>query len=392
MNQQNWYQDDPPGGPVPPVRKSGSSTWIIVVAAVGGVAILCLLACGGLVWWGIANNPEARDLFGLAEDLPPRVDEPLDEKRSALVAAFEAEEKGIDEKTLREVDALFGKIVEASQTDDARTARRAVDLDRYVAEVKRAGTEGRVGYLDQLGIRQRFAEGTVFDEYFDSHAIVRAEPVPDTGGNELLVHAVLACQVTPGEMRWWLVRKDGVWKAYDWEFLDRGMRESTWDAHTSVHGFDPGMIAYEQCIQDWSNGIGRWAEGDVKGAAVHLARAEKRACHPSVADEARLRIAYGWMMCDQPRRAIAAARRISDPDRTPGAWYAARSTRRRRRTRRRAVPRRVHARDRCGAAGGIRASVPRRDVRDRAPRGRLSCRSRSRPGLRIPDDRLRHRR
>ncbi|MBT6155393.1 MAG: hypothetical protein HOL01_23370 [Planctomycetaceae bacterium] len=326
-DDDDWEQDDDEFDRRQ--RSSGSKTlWIVLGLAGGGV--LLMLICGGIFIAAMVdgiNNPGQggvfEDLFvdNTPVEMPSAEVESPEEKHRAVVAAFRAEDVGVDDATLKAIERLFDKLIQGCDDDDYDAISATFDIDRFLLQTKKTGVITDMTVFEESQLRETLSQSMENLSDLQRHIVIHVDPRSTC--REFVVYAYLWEEGYAGqEMRWWVIRNGGTWRFFDWEYLDFGMPESKTAAIFHENWDDPGIDEYNRAMTDINEAIDASADGDSKLAQAKLRRAAGRRVFPQVADEVTLRIAYVWEMMDRSHEAIAAARRIGSPDKVPGAYDA----------------------------------------------------------------------
>ena len=326
-DDDDWEQDDDEFDRRQ--RSSGSKTlWIVLGLAGGGV--LLMLVCGGIFIAAMVNefnNPGQglvlEDLFvdNTPVEMPPAEVESPDEKQRAVVAAFRAEDVGVDDATLQAIEKLFDKMIQGCEDDDYDAIAATFDIDRFLLQTKKTGIIKDMTVSDESQLRESLVQSTANVSILRRHSIIHVDPRP--ARREFVVYAYLWDEEGAGhEMRWWVIRKGGTFQFFDLEYLDVGMPESITEAIFHEYADDPGIDEFVRATDDIDDALAASADGNREQAAISLRRAAGRRVIAQLADDVTLRIAYTWGTIGRQREAIAAARRIGSPDKVPGAYDA----------------------------------------------------------------------
>ena len=144
-DDDDWEQDDDEFDRRQ--KSSGSKTlWIVLGLAGGGV--LLMLICGGVFIAAMVNefnNPGQglvlEDLFvdNTPVEMPSAEVESPDEKQRKVVAAFRAEDVGVDDATLKAIEKLFDELLEGCDGDNYDGIAATFDIDRFLLQTKKTG-------------------------------------------------------------------------------------------------------------------------------------------------------------------------------------------------------------------------------------------------------------
>jgi len=326
-DDDDWEQDDDEFDRRQ--KSSGSKTlWIVLGLAGGGV--LLMLICGGVFIAAMVNefnNPGQglvlEDLFvdNTPVEMPSAEVESPDEKQRKVVAAFRAEDVGVDDATLKAIEKLFDELLEGCDGDNYDGIAATFDIDRFLLQTKKTGVIKDMTVSEESQLRESLVQSTANVSMMRKHSVIHVDP--HAGRREFVVYAYLWDEEYAGhEMRWWVVRNGGTFRFFDLEYLDFGMPESITEAIYQEYADDPGIDEFVKATGDIDKAMTASADGNREQAAASLRRAAGRRVFSQLADDVTLRIAYAWGTMGRQREAIAAARRIGSPDKVPGAYDA----------------------------------------------------------------------
>ena len=200
----------------------------LIVALVLGAGVL-LTGCGVAVLVAILWHMQPPRMNPVA-----RVEEDEEERREQLRQAFKDRKPLAEDEIARQVKALFDELGTALRAQAAAQIQSKFDLDRMMDELDAAGggalrlrtAKERRDFRPGLsqGIGQSLAQrGEVF------HWIATdIRHVKKLNNDEAVV--ISRHKHTNGmslKMRWWMTRRNGDWKIYDFEDLDMASRFSS---------------------------------------------------------------------------------------------------------------------------------------------------------------------
>ena len=298
-DDDDWEQDDDEFDRRQ--KSSGSKTlWIVLGLAGGGV--LLMLICGGVFIAAMVNefnNPGQglvlEDLFvdNTPVEMPSAEVESPDEKQRKVVAAFRAEDVGVDDATLKAIEKLFDELLEGCDGDNYDGIAATFDIDRFLLQTKKTGVIKDMTVSEESQLRESLVQSTANVSMMRKHSVIHVDP--HAGRREFVVYAYLWDEEYAGhEMRWWVVRNGGTFRFFDLEYLDFGMPESITEAIYQEYADDPGIDEFVKATGDIDKAMTASADGNREQAAASLRRAAGRRVFSQLADDVTLRIAYAW--------------------------------------------------------------------------------------------------
>lgn len=298
--QSPIYDDDPPWQSQP--KRKDNSVKIVIGLLAGGI-VLFGLCFGGflyLIW---------------PKSLPTKV-ETLKQKQAALQAAFSADDIGVSEDEFNSIDRFVAAFVKATQGPDELFVR-FVDLDRHIIEIKRAGILKTMAWMDEQTLHGDLTDimtaPTVAQRYRIAH--VDLDPVTD----EAVVYVLL--WLDNGhlfETRVWLIRNRPGWKAFDWELLQYGVRESAYHAMLVKYQDDPrldGLIAMRNDLEKADN---LYEQDNSAAAKAKIRSAERHSYFPELKHERVLEFAFAWDRCGFQKESMEVCLQATQPELVPG--------------------------------------------------------------------------
>jgi predicted Zn-dependent protease len=306
---QNWTprpgRAPAPADARPPATGSRATRVAIGVISLLGVGTIALSIAALVVSQARKNRP----VF-LESGTPA-------EKQAELRAAFNAPDAGIDPATLAEIERLFDQVVAATGESDEAGFQALIDRDRLFEAIKSSGLlprgAGRSAAVREYLLRDLWIPWNA-TRYHIAHVTLEGD------GAEAVVYGYFWTAASEAaEMRWWIVRRDGAWKPYDWELLQTGGRCSRKQA--LYQRLD--TTSYSQVINDLHAAQDAFSSGDVETALQRMRRAERGL--PSVPEplrnEATLWTAYYWYFGDRHEEARRVAGQIAANGRQPGVYF-----------------------------------------------------------------------
>lgn len=304
----HWEEPILPQESVRRGRSGGDSDRGLLLAIIGlcTVAGIVIFSCLGLIIWALIRP----------WDVPVAVQETPEQKRAALQAAFGAEDAGVPPERLAEIERLFENV--AAGLDDDRTFRKFVDRDRLIEAMKASGQYPVSMRIWEDVVRGSVLSGVWTPWYFTRHRIAHVEELAE--GKEALVYGYFWDSAGDMvELRWWLVRRGGEWRIYDWELLQVGQRESV-----ELAQWQAGLTdQYYEVFEELSDAYDGFMSGQSDVAHKRMQRAE--ALLPQLPESMRanatLWTALYWSYGGQYEEAVRVAAQVPSPDEMPGVYY-----------------------------------------------------------------------
>jgi hypothetical protein len=217
-HRPDFSEESPPPGQA--AGRSKAAVWI-VLAALPALAFLVAAAVILFVWQPWRVPP-----------LKPQPEESAEEKFREAAAAFDGGKSDFDAGESAAIRDLFQNLHAGMQAGEAKTLEDLFDGQRIYQEVRRLGGLARVSPLDETKsarkLQQAFAVGMAQSGQIlkgDQWNVKSCRRLRDP--SEALVYARLDHPETgPTKWRWWLKKRDGVWRIYDFEELNTGLRMS----------------------------------------------------------------------------------------------------------------------------------------------------------------------
>lgn len=296
--------------PYPEPRKTLGGLRLLLV--LGAVFVCGLVVIGGVACWLALPGDDP------AERSPNF--ETQEEKYAAVAAAFDGGSVGADRRRLKSIRRLFSAIVAATEADDDGAFARHIDVSRFFSEMRRSGVMGPVSRIQQWRMLPDVRKGLYAPAYWDRYEIAHVDFRAD--GDEAVVYGRFwDTDDEEFKMRWWIVRGAGEWKAYDWEFLDFGMRTSKETAICYAYQGDPRWGRYTVASRWLGYASVRLEEGDHESVVEAMRKVEKQHVLALLRNDVWLRAGNVWLIGGYTDKAIMAYRRIRKPDSAPGALY-----------------------------------------------------------------------
>lgn len=271
-----------------PEHNTRHFVWIMLGLTV--VACGCLACCGVGAWFAVDRIGDIPVLGDFADaELPPPVVESADEKQAWLKAAFAdpPPDGGFDRRSL---DVFFQRVVDASQEEDGSAFQRLVDEDRFWRSIKERGLIKELTRGDDRSYPAYYLEDLESPGTFDRHFIQAITPAdrPD----EAVAYVIFWEDGWVSEYRWWLVRDGRLWKAYDWEPLQGGIRQSM--RHAAYVADVPRLASYDAFWVALERVYARQGEGKLFEATQKLREASRVNVPPLFAAEHKMQAAYAF--------------------------------------------------------------------------------------------------
>jgi uncharacterized protein HemY len=195
-------------------RRWSLPKWLLVL---GGLAVI-------VVGIGVVVG-----LLRTEKPLPPR--ETPEQRREDLRVAFGGAAPPNAGADGRELDPLFDAIARAHRRRDQAAMANEIDGERFADEVFATGMVGALNWGERIAYRQQLAD--------DMAEVLKPEPAERTweqyeirrvrrlSSDDAVAVVVFRTSLERDEkMRWWVSRRSGRWKAYDFEYLNSGVRNS----------------------------------------------------------------------------------------------------------------------------------------------------------------------
>jgi predicted Zn-dependent protease len=186
---------------------------------IGGTVAICLVV--GLAIFAVVVYQRS------VRHRPPT--ETAEEKYRETAAAFDGDLEIDDKRRFREVTRHFVLLQKALDQRNGTLYQSLYDFDRMADELMHSSSvpgfaKNRRAFID--GMRQGAgnvdAMAAIYS--YDSFDIKRIKTLAD---DECVVFVrLVANDTTSWKMRWWLKRKSGAWRFYDYEELDTALRAS----------------------------------------------------------------------------------------------------------------------------------------------------------------------
>ncbi len=299
-----------PGDPEP----SHDRRVVRLLLVLAGVFLLLIVLCGGLVAWSIGTFA-GRGPSGSAGPAAS-----LDEKYAAVAAAFNGDSLGADESRLVPIRRLFDRITAATSSGDRAGFVQQIDTDRFLAEMQRSGAMQPLAFYEKPGAATWVRQSLYVPVLWQRYQFVHVDFQPEM--TEAIVHAYFWGEDEEEyKLRWWLVRGERGWRAYDWELLGYTTRASKKMAVFYANDGDPRLEPYSDCLQALNEADRLMAEGDYQRAAEKIRQAQRMRVLPALQDDIRHQIANAWSRCGRQGETIQCYQRIASPEALPGALF-----------------------------------------------------------------------
>jgi predicted Zn finger-like uncharacterized protein len=231
-------------------RKKSRGPVVAVVAAV----LLLLLLGGGLAWLvHQAKRPYRRPPVAFEED--------PDQKRADLQAALVNRKPLTEKEIAKELEPLFKDLGKAFRAADGERLVQLFDLERLFDEMAAQGVlpdqvvrdRARIVQSLRVHLRPGLAMAGALMAY-DTFEIRHVRKLPNDEAVVIVRHRSATVRL---KMRWWVTRRLGPWKVYDYEDLNTGVRFTTLTATLGGMGMAPGeeMIQALPALRDAVNAM-----------------------------------------------------------------------------------------------------------------------------------------
>jgi tetratricopeptide (TPR) repeat protein len=287
----------------------------IALSVIGGVLALSCCGFGAIVYFA------AREQFQKIQQafvdqpviLPAPEIETLEQRLADIRAGFGAVQPDADAATTAAVSAFFDKLVESTRGKNEPQFRSLIDGARFMGEVKKRGILKQLTQSGEIGLIADFQNRWIsIPAYWQKCRVANVRPNPD--GRDAVAYVYLWDESQAiSEVRFWITRSGGQWKAYDWEQLEFGARGSFEGAVYTRDAVEPRTKDHLQAQAEMTEACNRYSNGDQQAAAELLARAERRTAIPELADNQSVRLAYAWRYIGRPRNCLAALQKVRAP-------------------------------------------------------------------------------
>jgi hypothetical protein len=313
-----------PSAAPPPQGPSGRKVGVLLGCL--GVFLLVMTAVIGAAGYGvwqvvqIAQQEAARQQERRSGQL---ASEASSSARSAeIVAAFSADDTGVDPDQLQEIQQLFDDALKVKDKPaSSPEVSRLFDIDTFVQRFNDWPDGVGLSYLVREQARRELREGELLSWLSGKMKVVHVD-VRDDGESAIAYGYDGLEQGVSNEQRWLLVRKNNRWLLADSELCDYGRwrsqmqarhyrfatRGRIWDA------FDAVGTQASQAQDLLENGETEKAER--LALQVDVARVDRE-----LQDEVRMRLVHILLSCSD-EAALRVARQFNDPGQWPGANFA----------------------------------------------------------------------
>lgn len=276
----------------PAVRRSSRSPCLIVALVVGAVMLVLGLGLAGLVAIVWNMHPGKATIAA-------RVEEDEAERRELLRDAFKDGKPLAEDEIAQQVRTLFDDLAAALRAEDADRITALFDVDRMLEECRAAGATVS---LRSAKDRRDFARGMRLGI---GKSLVQRASIFQWNASEIRkikklnnTEVVLIVRHTHPKggflkMRWWLTRRQGNWKVYDFEDLDMASRVSTEIAALLGHNLGRTM-ELGRAVRALGEAIQLVVQEDLDGAEKKLAEVPPGQLPPRF--EALRRLAHGMVL------------------------------------------------------------------------------------------------
>jgi tetratricopeptide (TPR) repeat protein len=275
------------------IGRRPARTPCLVAALVAG-AVLLMLGVGVVTLLVAVRAPRTAPM-----SFAVRIEEDEGERREQLREAFKDRKPLAADEITREVRPLFDALGAALRGQDADRIAAQFDAERMVNEVAAAGgglpvRTARERRQFSTGLRQGIGKslaerGPVFQ--WDATEVRNVKKL----NNDEAVVIARHQQANHGtmKMRWWVTRRNGGWRVYDFEDLDTASRASS--EITSLLGHAPGRaMEVARAVKTVGEAIQAVVQDDVDGAEKKLAQVQGVQLPPRF--ESIRRLAHGMVL------------------------------------------------------------------------------------------------
>lgn len=276
-----------------PEHNTRNFLWIILGLTVVGFG--CIACCGAGAWLAVERIGDIPGLSDFADaELPPPVVESAAEKRAWVKAAF-ADPRPAEQFDRRSLDVFFQRVVEASQADDDAPFQRLIDGERLWRTIKERGLIQQISRGDDRSMPEAFRTAVSCPGVFERFHVQAV--TPGRFPNEAVAYVFLWENGWISEHRWWLVRDGRAWKAFDWESLQVGVRQSL--RYAAFMAELPGVSRYDDLSDAILKSNELFAAGDVVAAIERIREAERQQVPDMFRANQKLDVAFAWARVDR---------------------------------------------------------------------------------------------
>jgi predicted Zn-dependent protease len=230
-----------------------------------------------------------RALTGGGHDPGFRVAEDPDARRQEVAKAFRNPAAGEAKDANEALRAVLDDLGDSIRAGDARRIGDHFDTPRMVQEFRRAGVLRGLKGRDEAAFAAGVKKGMTQVLLRNGQALgwkrteIRSVKLLD-GGDEAVVIARHRDEFVSGKTRWWLTRRDGVWRVYDFEDLDTAIRISTLMASLLPARGDlpPQLPAWAKASAAVQQAVAAMQQDDFAGAERTLEGLEKAQLPPTI--------------------------------------------------------------------------------------------------------------
>ena len=237
-----------------------------------------------------------------------------------MAAAFSSDSLGVGKSQLKPVERLFDAIVAATAENDDEAFAEQIDAARLLNEMWASGVISPAERYDENLLLNWVQQGLCVPVAWTEYKIVHVHRQPSRKG-AIVYSYFFDAAGAEYKMRWWITRGSGEWKAYDWDVLDHGLRNSKMDALYLEHGGEFRLEQYLDCCNELRAAERLIANDRYDEAAETIRRTEGYRVLRVLRDDAWLRIGNVWNECGRFSEGLACFQRVASPVATPGAIF-----------------------------------------------------------------------
>lgn len=276
-----------------PENNTRNFVWIII--GLTTAAACCIACCGVGAWFAAERIGDIPILGDFAQaELPPEIQETDSEKQHWIQSSFSSEARG-SELDRRSLEMFFQKVVEACQQEDSAAFQRLVDGDLFWQTIKERGLIKELTRGEDRTSPESFRTALSIPGYFEKFHLQAVSP--GRQANHVVAYVYFWEDGWISEQRWWLVRDGRLWKVYDWEPLQTGIRQSQLQAAYAANM--PGVSGHEATWDFIIEANAAVDEGEFGKAADLIRKAAAQTVPVGFESEHLVDIAYAWSRCQR---------------------------------------------------------------------------------------------
>jgi len=285
------------------LRRSGHRA-LVVGCAVVGLLFLGLLV--GVAAWLSNQFP------GAVSVLPW---DTAEQRRAALVAAFDGQRREIQDADLPEILRLLDEIASTSRNADAAGFRRLQDFDGFIERIARYPGQKSLTLLDRAVFKFQIpmqSTGVGDVERFDLVHLDR--PAPD----QAIAYAyAFNDQIRGDPYRLLLCRTSDGWRVQDWERVATGWSQAEHYARALAAGDDAGLNRYDRVWTQLED-VETWIESEeFERAKNRLKSIEETPIPPLLVPMTQWRIAQLYSQMEAWDECLSVCAQVDEADCVP---------------------------------------------------------------------------